>query len=137
MKQHASYYRHLASTLVLVFSLILSACGGGISADGSGSGGGEVVATLTWQKPTENTDNTSLEDLAGYKLYIGDSPTNLQPVIDIPASTTRFDITEGDVISASEQFENTISGVEIYFALSAYNSLRLESDLSEVVSKTF
>jgi len=118
--------------LALMLSLLLTACGGGGT-----EGGQEVVATLSWTAPTENTDNTPLEDLAGFRLYIGDSPSSLQPVADIPASQTRFEITSGDVFSASNLFDGGSGGVTVYFALTAYNSLHIESSLSEIVSKVF
>ena len=139
MNTRIPYHNRFALLLVL-FSLVLTGCGAG----GVGSEGGtDVVATLSWQPPTENTDDTPLEDLAGYRLYIGDSPSNLEPVIDIPARdknnqpVTEFHITSGDVFSASEQFQGSAGNVMVYFALTAYNSLRIESSLSEVVSKTF
>jgi hypothetical protein len=118
--------------LTLMLALLLAACGGGGT-----EGGQEVVATLSWTPPTENTDNTPLEDLAGFRLYIGDSPSRLQPVADIPAGQTRFEITSGDVFSASNLFGSGSGGVTVYFALTAYNSLHIESSLSEIVSKVF
>ena len=119
---------------ILLFSLFLAACSGG---GGGVEGGEDVVATLSWEPPTENTDNTPLEDLAGYRLYIGDSPSSLQPIKDIPASQTHFEITSGDVFNVSDQFDGSSGSVTVYFALTAYNSLRIESSLSEIVSKVF
>ncbi len=135
MTRSATLYRHHPLLfLIVLLSLALTACGGG--GDVLRSGSGEVVATLTWVPPEENTDNTPLEDLGGYRLYMGDSPNSLQPVIDIPASTTRFEITDNDVFSA---IGSTATGrsLTVYFALTAYNSLRIESSLSEIVSKAF
>ena len=126
----------LSLLLVLLLAFMLTGCG-------AGEGGSDVVATLSWQPPTENTDNTPLEDLAGYRLYIGDSPSSLEPAMDIPArddkgrKVTELRITSGDIFSASDQFRGGTSNVKVYFALTAYNSLRIESSLSEIVSKTF
>ncbi len=140
----------LSFFLVLLLSFLLTGCGGGDNIDmgdgtggGKGGSGGDVVATLSWQPPTENTDDTPLTDLSGYRLYIGDSPSSLEPAMDIPAKdsqgrkVTEFRITSGDVFSASERFQRNNGNVTVYFALTAYNSLNIESGLSEVVSKTF
>ncbi len=141
MNTRIPYRNALSFLLLALFSLVLTGCGAG----GAGSEGGtDVVATLSWQPPTENTDDTPLEDLAGYRLYIGDSPENLKKAdIDIPARdennqpVTEFRITSGDVFQYSDQFQGGSGTVTVYFALTAYNSLRIESSLSEVVSKTF
>ncbi len=115
-------------------ALLLSACGGG----GSTESDGNIIATLYWQPPTQNTDETPLEDLSGYTLYVGDSRTTLKRVdIPIPADATSLHIDSNDLLSANITIENGNGPVTVYFALTAYNSLHIESQLSEVVSKTF
>jgi hypothetical protein len=83
------------------------------------------VATLSWTVPTMNTDNTPLTDLSGYRIYCGtDQAALLQETpIDIPAS------------ELSHQITNLDSGT-YFFSVTALNSAGVESDLSNVVSKT-
>jgi hypothetical protein len=72
--------------------------------------------TLAWDASTE-------EDLAGYKVYAGDSSRLYSTTIDV-GRTTSF----------------TVSGLQegrlYYFAITAYNTSGLESDYSEEVSGT-
>jgi len=92
-----------------------------------GSGGGDDAssihpATLTWDPPTTNADGTPLTDLAGYNLYYGTSPGNYTEVIDV-----------GNVITY------TVTGIEpgkYYFAVTAYNTSRIESGYSNEVRRT-
>jgi hypothetical protein len=83
------------------------------------------VATVTWTPPTENTDNSPLTDLAGFKIYYGVDQNQLTEtlVIEDPNATS-WDI--------SELAENTT----YYFAVTAFNSQGVESELSNIVSKT-
>jgi len=87
-------------------------------------GSGTGSATLSWTSPTTNANGTALTDLAGFRIYYGNSPDSLTQSITIATpDTTNF------VIS------NLGTGTW-YFALLAYNSLQTESALSAVVSKT-
>lgn len=77
------------------------------------------AALLSWTPPTQNTDATLLTDLAGYKLYRGDTAGGPYPdVIDItnPATT-------------SYSWENLPEGRH-FFVATAYNEAGLESDYS-------
>lgn len=56
--------------MAVVFSLLITACGGG-SGGGSGAPGNVGTASLSWVPPTTNTDGTALSDLAGYNIYHG------------------------------------------------------------------
>jgi hypothetical protein len=81
-------------------------------------------ATLTWQPPTEREDGTPLlSNLAGYKVYWGTSPSNLEHVrtIDNPGITS-FLVEE---LTPSTWF----------FAVTAYDSSGLESSKSNTASK--
>ena len=79
---------------------------------------------MGWSPPTQNTDGSALTDLAGYRLYIGSSPTSLTQVVPIAgAGTTSYVVT------------NLSSGTW-YFALSAYTTASVESAKSAVVAKT-
>jgi hypothetical protein len=51
---------------------------------------GTGVATLSWAPPRRNMDGTALNDLAGYYIYYGKNPDDLNGVIEIfdPYATT-------------------------------------------------
>jgi fibronectin type 3 domain-containing protein len=69
--------------------------------------------TLAW-------DHNSEPDLAGYKLYLGNSSRNYPQVIDL-GLTTQFTITD------------LIDGVVYFFTLTAYNQKGFESSFSNEV----
>ncbi len=82
------------------------------------------TATLSWQPPTENEDGSPLTDLAGYRIYHGQSPGQHPNIIDVAAPGIS-DFTVDNLPPATH-----------YFVLTAYNKAGLESDLSEEASKT-
>ena len=109
------------------FTLECSGAGGTISRQVQISVSPEVsngTATLSWQPPTENTDNTPLEDLAGFRIYYGTESGNYSESVDVGAGVTEYVV------------ENLSSGTW-YFVVTAYNSLGIESAPSDEVSKTF
>lgn len=73
------------------------------------------TASLTWTQPTQNTDGTTLTNLAGYKLYYGVDPNNLTNTIDIP---------NGNTLSYTVQ--GLTAGTLYYFSMSSYNTLNVE-----------
>lgn len=75
---------------------------------------------LTWAAPTENSDGSDLEDLAGYRIYDGSQPGTYTEVTDV-GNVTEFVV------------EDLPAGV-FYFAVTAYDSVGNESDFSEEVS---
>lgn len=80
--------------------------------------------TLSWLPPTTNTNGTPLTNLAGYKIYYGTSASSL---------TQSMNITNPGI--ASFVISN-LSPATWYFSLVSYNSAKVESPFSEVVSKT-
>jgi predicted small lipoprotein YifL len=82
------------------------------------------TATVNWSAPTTNTDGSALTDLAGFRIAYGQSQTNL----DQSASITNASLTTYTV--------NNLSQGTWYFAVYAVNSSGLESDISNVGSKT-
>jgi hypothetical protein len=82
------------------------------------------TATLSWTAPTQNTDNSALTDLAGYRVRYGTSAAALSTTVNLANPGL-----------ATYVVTNLASGTW-YFALTAYNSSGAESDLSSVVSKT-
>ena len=93
------------------------------STSGSGSGSGSGSATLVWDVPTVNTNGSTLQDLAGYKIYYGNSDTDLSRVIDVASAS-----------ATSYVIEQLGSGT-YFFAISAYNRAGLESAMKMVGSK--
>ena len=82
------------------------------------------TVTLDWTPPNENSDGSVLTDLAGYTVYYGTSPGNLDKSVKV----TNPGLT-------AYSMSNLGSGTW-YFAVTAYSSTGTESTLSGVVSKT-
>jgi hypothetical protein len=81
-------------------------------------------AALSWTAPTQNTDGSSLTDLAGYKVYHGTSSTSLSDVMWVAGS------------SATTYTYTALAAGTHYFAVSAYSSTGTESGLSSLGTKT-
>lgn len=84
---------------------------------------GNGNATLSWVPPTTNTDGTALTNLSGYHIYYGNSASALNQLITI----TNTGLTNFVVAN--------LSTGTWYFAVKAYNSENVESDLSPIVNK--
>jgi hypothetical protein len=82
------------------------------------------VATLDWMPPTENTDGSVLNNLAGYTVYYGTSPSDL---------TQSVKITNPGLTAYT--LSNLQSGTW-YFTVTSYSSVGIESTRSGVVSTT-
>lgn len=86
---------------------------------------GDTSATMTWTAPTQNTDGSSLTNLAGYKAFWGTNSA-------LTGATTR-DITNPSTLTTS------LTGLATgtwYFGVKAYNSAGTESAMSNIASKT-
>jgi hypothetical protein len=81
------------------------------------------VASLAWTPPTQNTDGSSLVNLAGYRIYYGSSASSLNQVIDVNSAGI-----------VDYVIENLGSGTH-YFAVKAFNSKGAESAMSTIASK--
>lgn len=79
--------------------------------------------TLVWDPPPTNTDGTPPTDLVGYKIYYGPKSGNYTNTLDVGKVTTSV-------------VNNLTNGITYYFAVTAYNSARVESSFSNEVSKT-
>lgn len=90
---------------------------------GSTPGTGTGQATLSWTAPTQNVDGSNLTDLAGFRIYYGNSPgaMPLRQTISDPA--------------VSQFVAGGLPSGTWYFAISAFNSSGKESDLSSPGSK--
>jgi Putative Ig domain len=102
-----------ASTSLTSFSIT-------VSAPPTGTG----TATLSWSAPTQNTDGSSLTDLAGYRVYHGMNANSLTDMVQVPGAA-----------AGSYTFTQLASGTH-YFAVSAYTNSGAESTMSAVGSKT-
>lgn len=123
--------------LAAALGLLLAACGGGDSGTDSGAtppaGGGGAPpptggsatgsASLSWLPPQENTDGSTVTNLAGYRIYKGTSADSMSVV----ATVNNPGIT-------SHVVSNLASGTH-YFAVSAFNTDNTESDRSPAASK--
>jgi len=81
-------------------------------------------ATLSWSKPTQNTDGSPLTDLAGYVVRYGTSAAALNSQISI-----------GTPNSTGVEISNLAAG-NWYFEVAAINTANVESQFSALASKT-
>ncbi len=81
------------------------------------------TALLSWTPPTENTDGSTLTDLAGYRVYYGTQSGNYSESVEISNPGV-----------ASYLIEN-LAPASWYFVMTSYNTANIESAYSEEVSK--
>jgi hypothetical protein len=114
---------------ILLLILLLSACAGGGSDGGDTTGGGGAsnygTATLSWLPPTENTDGSTLTNLAGYNIYYGTEAGNYTEAITIDNPGI-----------AEYVVDNLPPGNTYYFVITAFDSSGNESEYSTMGSKT-
>jgi hypothetical protein len=82
------------------------------------------AATLDWTPPTQNSDGTTLTNLAGYTVYYGTAPDKL---------TQSVKVTNPGL--SAYTLSNLTPGVW-YFVVTAYSSAGVESSRSGMVSTT-
>lgn len=80
--------------------------------------------TLSWTAPTQQTDGTPLTDLAGYRIYYGQSAGNLSSQIVI------------DNAGMTSYVVDNLAPATYFFAASSVNSTGMESALSNTTSIT-
>jgi Putative Ig domain len=88
-----------------------------------GSNASEAV-TLYWTVPADNSNGTAATNLAGYHVYYGTSAGSLTKVITVD-----------DANDTSQVIANLQAGTW-YFAVTAFNTEKIESKMSEVVPVT-
>jgi len=91
-----------------------------VTAQSAGSG----AATLSWTPPTQNTDGSSITNLAGYNIYYGTSAGDL---------TTKIQVTNPGLTAYTVA---DLGAGTYYFSISAYTANGVESAPSIVGSKT-
>jgi hypothetical protein len=85
---------------------------------------GTGTATVTWQRPSENVDDSPLKNLAGYVIRYGTSPRSL------PCRAAVKDAT------ATKYVVERLGVGTWYFSVAAVNREGVESPASDAVSKT-
>jgi hypothetical protein len=128
------------SLLVSLVTLFLVACGGeggdaltpltanqtapNPSIPAAAPSPGLGAATLSWLAPQQNSDGSTLTNLAGFKIYYGQNADALDSFVDIRnASISTYIV------------ENLTRG-RWFFGVVAVNSVGVESSLSNVAAKT-
>lgn len=81
-------------------------------------------ASLSWNAPVQNHDGSALTDLAGFTIVYGPSQTMLYQTVRI------------DNPSIDRYVLDDLPAGTYYFAVKAYNSVGVESEMSNIVSKT-
>lgn len=81
-------------------------------------------ATLSWQAPTQNTDGSTITNLAGYRIVYGTSAAALTQTVEISNP------------SVTSYVVDQLTSATWYFAVKAYTTAGAESSLSNVASKT-
>lgn len=76
--------------------------------------------TLSWNPPTQNSDGSSLTNLAGYTLHYGTSSQDYTGSIQITTATQTSYVVSDSNFPAGKY----------YFAISAYNAQQISSPLS-------
>jgi Putative Ig domain len=87
------------------------------------SGAADSV-TLSWTAPTVNANGEPVTDLAGYHVYYGTSEANMTTVIAVDKATN------------TDQVIGNLQPGTWYFAVSAYNSAKIESKISAILQVT-
>lgn len=85
---------------------------------------GDQSATLRWTAPTENTDGTPLTDLAGFRIEVGQAPDSFSQSLTLQ-----------DPSATQHNFDSLPVGTW-YFGVRAFNASGLESERSNIASKT-
>jgi len=80
--------------------------------------------TLSWTPPSTNSNGTPVSELAGYRIYYGTSAAALSTVITVNGAD-----------DTTEVIKNLTSGTW-YFAVTSFNSDKIESALSAVLPLT-
>ncbi len=117
--------KRVHTLLALAFLLtILTGCGSGDSYSSAPSGftGATGTAVLSWSPPATNTDGSPVS-LTGFNIYVGTSPSALQPVLMVSAIETTTVL-------------NGLAPDTYFYAVTAISDTGAESAFSNVESKT-
>ena len=106
--------------IVMTVLSCLLGCDGTVTGGDDSVGAGE--ASLTWDAPLTNADDSPLTDLAGYQVYWGTTSAAYETPVDVG------DVTEYTV-------DGLDSGARYYFSVTAYDTSGNESAFSNEASK--
>jgi hypothetical protein len=81
-------------------------------------------ATVSWDAPTQNTDGSTLNDLAGYRIVYGTNQSSMNQTVQISNPGTTTYVIDG------------LTSATWYFAVKAYTTTGAESTNSGIASKT-
>ena len=113
-------------TLLSITCALLAACGGedDPAAANAPTGTGTGSAMLSWLPPTQNTDGSPLNNLAGYRIYWGTSAGSYANSVTVnnPGLAT-YVVTE-------------LGPAQWYFVVTAYTATGAESGHSNTATKT-
>jgi hypothetical protein len=84
---------------------------------------GKGTALVSWTPPTNNTDDSTLTDLAGFKIYYGTFPGEYDQTITINNS------------GLSSYLVENLASSDWFFVMTAFNSSGIESAYSAEVYK--
>jgi hypothetical protein len=79
---------------------------------------------LSWTAPTLDANGQPMTDLAGYRVYYGTSAKNLNTVVNVDKATV------------TDQIISNLQAGTWYFAVTSYNTAKIESDLSAILPVT-
>ena len=89
-----------------------------------------AIATLSWSAPTLNVDESPYDNRKGYMIYYGISESQLTEtfyLVDLNTQSARLE----------QKIQNLRLGTPYYFAITAINDSDIESEYSNMVTKTF
>jgi len=89
----------------------------------SDEGTGKGTALMSWTSPTDNTDNSTLTDLAGFKIYYGTFPGEYDKTITINNP------------GLSSYLVENLASSDWFFVMTAFNTSGIESAYSAEVYK--
>lgn len=125
-----TFKKLLIYTTLLV---LLNGCGGSTGSDSetdatsSSTRNGPVgdgTALVSWTAPSQNTDNSALTDLAGFKIYFGTFPGEYDNSITVNS------------VGLSSVLVENLGTADWFFVVTAFNSSGIESAYSKEVFKT-
>jgi hypothetical protein len=82
---------------------------------------GTRAVALNWAAPTQYEDGSTFADLAGYRIWYGNSPGKYSKLVEIAPGTTSHNI-------------HSLAATTYYFSITAYNHEGVESTLSNEVA---
>lgn len=138
----------LVSATALFLAAALTGCGGSSGESGaSGSGGGSSVAgsgsttaTLVWESPTTNVDQTCLTDLSAFEVSYGTASraySSVQSLSVNAASCTNTGTEPVPGCGSTQSCTYTVQGVPrgtLYFAVRALDSSGNASSYSNEIA---